>query len=192
MKIAILASGTGSNVKFLFESAKTGKIPNAEWTVLITDKQEALAFKVAEEYGVKSVYIDPEHKGARFSASAAERYMKLLKESGTELVVLAGFMRILPPEFVEEYDGRMINLHPSLLPAFKGKDAIKQAFDYGVKVCGCSVHYVSNELDGGKIIAQEVVEVKDSDTLETLEMRVHDAEHKLLSEVVARFTKGEL
>jgi len=192
MKIAILASGTGSNAKFLFESAKTGKIPNAEWTVLITDKQEALALKVAEEYGIKSVYIDPEHKGARFSASAAERCMKLLKESGTELVVLAGFMRILPPEFVEEYDGRMINLHPSLLPAFKGKDAIKQAFDYGVKVCGCSVHYVSNELDGGKIIAQEVVEVKDSDTLETLEMRVHDAEHKLLPEVVARFTKGEL
>ena len=101
-------------------------------------------------------------------------------------------MKILPPDFVEAYANKMINLHPSLLPDFKGKDAIKQAFDAGVKVCGCSVHFVNNELDGGEVIAQKKVEISPEDTLESLEEKVHKAEHQLLPQIVADIVSGKI
>ena len=184
-RVAILVGGKGSNARAVFQKARCGEIKNAEFAVLISDKPDAPALGVAKEFGVKALYLDTGAKGARFSEDGIALYLRTLAEMKIDLVVLAGFMKILPPEFVAAYAGRMINLHPSLLPDFKGKDAIKQAFEAGVKVCGCSVHFVSDDLDGGGIIAQSKVDVSPSDTLESLSEKVHAAEHGLLPKVVA-------
>ena len=117
-------------------------------------------------------------------------YIEAMREVRADLVVLAGFMRILPDSIVREFEGKMINLHPSLLPAYKGKDAIRRAFEAG-SARGCSVHFVSGELDGGKVIAQKAVDILPSDTLETFEGRVHAAEHALLVGVVSGFADGK-
>lgn len=191
MKIAVLASGRGSNAAALFKAKESGILRDAEFACLISDKPDAPALEEAKLHGVESVYIPPEHQGAKISETACLKYIEFLKSRNVELVVLAGFMRILPPAFVEAFQGNMINLHPSLLPSFKGKDAIKQAFEYGVKICGCTVHFVSNELDAGKIIAQKAVEILPYDTLQAIESRVHEAEHNLLISVVSDFCSGK-
>ncbi len=192
MNIAILASGRGTNARALFENKKNGKLANANIVGLISDISDSPSLSIAQEYGIKSIHIDTMRKGARFSNEASALYKKTLRDWNIDLVVLAGFMKILPPDFVEEFSNKIINLHPSLLPAFKGKDAIKQAFEAGVKVCGCTVHFVNNELDGGKIIAQKVVEVSPDDTLESLEEKVHKAEHILLPSVVEEIVNGKI
>ena len=192
MKAAILSSGKGSNADAIFNCVENVKIKNLEIGALISDIQDAPALNVAKRHNIPSIWIDPMRKGARFTPESAQNYIKFLKESGVELVILAGFMRILPPEFVSEFSNRAINLHPSLLPAFKGKDAIKQAFDAKAKKCGCTVHFVSDELDGGKIISQKEVEIFPGDTLETLEARVHEAEHILLPSVIADIASGKI
>lgn len=192
MNIAILASGRGSNADAIFARAKLGLIPDADFTVLISDIPNAPALDVARKYSVEAKYVDPQRVGARFNPDGARAYIDELKSRKTDLVVLAGFMRILPPEFVAAFENRIINLHPSLLPSFKGKDAIKQAYGFGVKLCGCTVHFVDNTLDGGKIIAQKAVEIEPQYTLDELEARVHDAEHILLPQVVADIAAGKI
>ena len=131
-------------------------------------------------------------KGARFSPEGEAAYLREMSAQSPDLVVLAGFMRILPDSIVEAFDGKMINLHPSLLPLYKGKDSIRRAFEAGEKQSGCSVHFVSGELDGGRIIAQKAVDILPTDTLETIEERVHKAEHELLPSVVADFVEGKI
>lgn len=192
IKTAILASGRGSNAKKLLECWRAGKLPNIEITALISDIPTAPALEVAKEFGVKSIYLDPMRKGAFFSGEGAKFYLENLEFLCAEFIILAGFMRIFPPLITQRYVNRMINIHPSLLPAFKGKDAIKQAFEAGAEKTGCTVHFVTDDLDGGKIIAQKEVAILPSDTLETLEERVHAAEHELLPEVVAKIGRGEL
>ena len=192
MKAAILSSGKGSNADAIFNCVENGKIKNLEIVALISDIQDAPALNVAKRHNIPSIWIDPMRKGARFTPESAQNYIKFLKESEVELVILAGFMRILPPEFVSEFSNRAINLHPSLLPSFKGRDAIKQAYDFGAKLCGCTVHFVDNTLDGGKIIAQKAVEIKPQYTLEELECQVHKAEHTLLPQVVADIASGKI
>lgn len=192
MNVAILASGRGSNAAAIFARAKQGLIPNADFTVLISDIPNAPALDVARKYSVEAGYVDPQRVGSRFNPDGARAYIDELKSRKTELVVLAGFMRILPPEFVAAFENRIINLHPSLLPSFKGRDAIKQAYDFGAKLCGCTVHFVDNTLDGGKIIAQKAVEIKPQYTLEELECQVHKAEHTLLPQVVADIASGKI
>lgn len=192
MNIVILASGRGSNARALLECEKKGMFPNAKIVGLICDIENAPVFDIAREYGIDSLWLPTLRKGARFSDEASTNYQNALKKWNTDLVVLAGFMKILPPDFVEAYSNKMINLHPSLLPDFKGKDAIKQAFDARVKVCGCSVHFVNNELDGGEVIAQKRVEILPQYTLEELEEKVHEAEHELLPQVVADIVSGKI
>ncbi len=192
MKAAILSSGKGTNADAILNCIESGKISNLEVVALISDIADAPALNVAKRHNIPSIWLDPMRKGARFTSESAQNYIKFLKDAGVELVILAGFMRILPPEFVREFSNRTINLHPSLLPAFKGKDAIKQAFDAKAEKCGCTVHFVSDELDGGKIIAQKEVEILSSDTLETLEERVHQAEHILLPSVIADIASGKI
>ncbi len=187
-KIAILASGRGSNAKAIFKSVLDGTIPRARVEILISDNPDAPALKIARDFGCKAEYIDPGRTGARFTPDGAKRYADRIARSGVDLVVLSGFQRILPPELVSELKGRAINLHPSLLPDFKGKDAIRRAYESGAKRCGCTVHYVSDELDGGEIIAQSAVEITDGITLEELEAKVHEAEHELLPRVIAKIS----
>lgn len=185
MKLVILASGRGSNARAVMEAVENKTLEGAEVSALISDNPDAPALGIAKEFGIKALYIDPMRKGARFTEESARRYIDAIAAENPDLVVLAGFMRILPENFVRAFDGKTINLHPSLLPAYKGKDAIKRAFEAGEKFCGCSVHYISTELDSGELIGQSKVEILPQDTLESLEAKVHEAEHALLVKTIA-------
>jgi len=191
MNVVVMASGRGSNARALFEAERDGRLGGAKIVGLISDNPEARALEEARSFGKPAVCVPPEKSGARYPAQASAKCAELIRQWGASLVVLAGFMKILPPEFVGSFPGKIINLHPSLLPAYKGKDAIKCAFEAGEKQCGCTVHFVNNELDGGEIIAQKVVEIEPGCTLEKLEEKVHEAEHALLVGVVAQIASGE-
>lgn len=188
MKLLVLASGKGSNARAVIESSKSGKLSGKiEVCALASDVQNCPAFEIAKSFGVESIFIDPQKSGALIDKNAVENYLKVFRKLSPDLILLAGFMRIIPEKIIEEFSGKIINLHPSLLPAFKGKNAIKQALDYGVKICGCSIHFVSPEVDGGKIISQKSVEILEADTLESLEEKVHKAERMLLIETLEKF-----
>lgn len=190
MKILIFASGYGSNAEAIMNATQAGgKLEGVEIAALASDNPDARALQVAKSRRIKAVYLNPERRGARFTPSSEKRYNDFVLSETPDLVVLAGFMRILPDSFVGLFGKKTINLHPSLLPAYKGKDSIKRAFEAGETKCGCTVHYVSSELDGGEIIAQREVEIAPSDTLETVEAKVHAAEHILLVDVVADIAK---
>jgi len=184
MNIVILASGRGSNAKRIFEVKKNGGLKNVEIKALLSDNPEAAALKIAEDFGIESRFVDTMRKGAFFNPEGTQNYINIIDSYNPDLIVLAGFMRILPVEFVEYYKDKIINLHPSLLPSFKGKHGILDAWNYGVKVSGCTVHYVNAELDAGKIIAQKVVPIEDNDTLESFEEKIHKAEYELLPKVI--------
>lgn len=186
MKIAIFASGRGSNAEAVLEAVKNGTLKNVEVAALVSDNPDARALKVAEKYGVNAVFIDPKHKGARFSEEGERDYADFIEKLAPDLIFLLGFMRILPQKFLEGFKGKILNLHPSLLPAYKGLTPIKRAFEAGEKRTGCTVHYVTAELDGGETLAQKTVEILPSDTLETLEEKIHAEEHKLVVEVLAQ------
>ena len=144
-------------------------------------------------YTVACLFISElESSATRLSAEADAMYIERIRSFSPKLIVLAGFMRILSPAFIDAFEGKIINLHPSLLPSFKGAHGIRDAYDYGVKVTGCSVHWVTPALDGGPILDQKTVRIDAADTLELLEKKVHIAEHQLLPSVVARLSKGEL
>lgn len=191
MKVLILASGRGSNARAVMEAAVSGRI-RAEVCALFSDVADAPALSAAREFSVPARFIDPGRHGARLSSEGEAAYIEAMREVCADLVVLAGFMRILPDSIVREFEGKMINLHPSLLPAYKGKDAIRRAFEAREARGGCSVHFVSGELDGGRVIAQKAVDILPSDTLETFEERVHAAERGLLVGVVSDFADGKL
>ena len=173
------------------EAAASGRI-RAEVCALFSDVADAPALSAAREFSVPARFIDPGRHGARLSSEGEAAYIEAMREVCADLVVLAGFMRILPDSIVREFEGKMINLHPSLLPAYKGKDAIRRAFEAREARGGCSVHFVSGELDGGRVIAQKAVDILPSDTLETFEERVHAAERGLLVGVVSDFADGKL
>lgn len=189
MNVLVFASGKGSNVRAILEAARKGLLPNVKIRAVASDNPGAPALQIAKEFGVEAAYIDPMRKGARFSPEGEMRYIEFAQKINPDLIVLAGFMRILPENFVEKFAGRAINLHPSLLPAYKGKDAIKRAFEAGEKTCGCTVHYVSNDLDGGEIIAQKKVDIDPADTLESLTEKVHRAEYALMADVLRKLSQ---
>lgn len=168
-------------------AVQSGRIQNAEVAVVISDKADATGLVKAQEKGIETVVV--ERNGRKRAEHDAETIAELQKR-GVELVCLAGYMRLLSPDFVRAFPERIINIHPSLLPSFKGLDAQKQAFDFGVKVTGCTVHFVDEELDHGKIIAQRAVAVLDDDTEETLAARILEQEHDLYVEAVAKITTG--
>ena len=139
-----------------------------------------------------AIYIDPGRKGARLTDEAEQAYIDRIQSFSPKLIVLAGFMRIINRKFIEAFDGQVINLHPSLLPSFIGINGIKQAYDHGVKLTGCTVHWVTPDLDAGPIIDQKDVRIEESDTLEMLETKIHIAEHRLLPDIVAKLSKGKI
>jgi phosphoribosylglycinamide formyltransferase-1 len=187
MKLGILISGRGSNMSAIAEAVENGTIPKAEIAVVISDKPSALGLRTAQEKGIETLAVP---RNGRTREEHDAEIIAELKKRGVELVCLAGYMRLLSKDFIRAFPHQIINIHPSLLPSFKGLDAQKQAFDYGVKFTGCTVHFVDEELDHGAIIAQKVVEVKDDDTAQTLSARILEQEHQLYVEAIAKITAG--
>ncbi|MGA2774441.1 MAG: phosphoribosylglycinamide formyltransferase [Candidatus Omnitrophota bacterium] len=187
--IAVFASGYGSNFLAIASAIKSRKI-RAKLTLLVCDNPKAPVLEKAKKAKVKAVLVLRDEFLSRkdFEAKISE----YLKENNIDLIVLAGFMRILSAEFVNEYRGRIINIHPSLLPAFKGEGGIKDAFEYGVKVTGVTVHFVDEQMDHGPIILQQAILIGDKDTLESLEAKIHKLEHKLYPEAIKLFVEGKL
>lgn len=181
MKIGILISGRGSNMVALVDAVKSGEIPDSQVAVVISDKPDAAGLQKARERGIETLVIE---RSSRPRIEHDAEIAAELKRRGVELVCLAGYMRLLSPDFVRAFPNRIVNIHPSLLPAFPGLNVQQQAIDAGVKISGCTVHYVNEHLDAGPIILQRAVEVKDDDTAETLSARILEQEHFLYVEAV--------
>ncbi len=187
--MAVLASGYGSNLQAIMDAVDRGQITGSLELVL-SDNQNAYALERAKNNGIEALYLDPDDYENRIAYDKA--LVARLQEKKIELVILAGFMRVLSPVFIKEYRGRIMNIHPSLLPAFPGVNGVGQALAYGVKVSGCSVHFVDEGLDEGPIILQEAVPVFDHDTEESLQQRIHEVEHRLYPRAIQLFIEGKL
>ncbi|MCK5785533.1 MAG: phosphoribosylglycinamide formyltransferase [Candidatus Sabulitectum sp.] len=186
IKIAVLASGAGSNFKALVSGDTAPGIVD----ILLTDNEEAGALKLAAELGVEARYMYPGKYRTRFGIREEELWAEYLLGRGVELVCLAGLMRIIKGPLLDAFPGKIMNIHPSLLPSFPGLDAQGQAFNYGVKVAGCTVHYVDGGTDTGPIILQEPVQVLDSDTRDSLAARILKREHEIYSMAVKAHCRG--
>src|SRR5438874_10262607 len=182
-RIAILISGRGSNMVALADAVREGTIPNAEVAIVISDRRDVAGLKSARERGIETLVIE---RGARRRQEHDREIVAALAAREIDLVCLAGYMRVLSSEFINAYRGRILNIHPSLLPAFPGLDAQRQALDHGAKKSGCTVHFVYETLDGGPIVAQREVPIHEDDTDESLSARILVEEHKLYAEAVAR------
>jgi len=189
MNIAILCSGSGTNLQAIIDSVRSGYIP-AKIALVISDNKDAFALERARKAGIETLILDK--KNFKTREDFDKEVIKNLKKKDVGLVVLAGFMRLLSPHFIKEFKFRIMNIHPALLPSFKGTHGIKDALEYGVKATGPTVHFVDGELDHGPIILQKTVEVKDDDTEETLLERVHKEEHKIYPEAIKLFVEGRL
>jgi phosphoribosylglycinamide formyltransferase-1 len=188
-KIGVVVSGRGSNLQSIIDHIAEGKL-NVEIAVVVSDHKEAFALERAAKAGIPTAVV--ERKGCKDKAEFEDKIDAALREAGAEVVVLAGFMRILTGHFISRWEHKIINIHPALLPSFKGLDAQGQAVDYGVKVAGCTVHFVDEGTDTGPIILQKVVPVLDDDTEETLAARILKEEHKALPEAIQLWADGKL
>lgn len=187
-RLAVLISGRGSNMLALARAVREGAIPNAQIAVVVSDRASAPGLKLAAEQGIETLVVE---RRGRAREEHEREIIAALRARRVDLVCLAGYMRLLSPVFVEAYRWRTLNIHPSLLPAFPGLDAQRQALEHGVKWTGCTVHFVDETLDGGPIIEQRVVPVLDSDTVETLAARILAEEHKAYPAAVARVLRGD-
>lgn len=189
MNFVILGSGRGSNADAILRTWKNGDLGQARPVAVISDKADAHILALAKDYGVPALHLDPGPHKTKLSEEAEGRFIETIRSLETKLIVMAGFMRVLHSTFLDAFPKQIINLHPSLLPSFKGLHAIKQALDSGVKETGCTVHYVTGEVDGGPILEQKVVRIEKTDTLASLEEKIHQAEHQLLPAVIARLSE---
>lgn len=190
--IVILGSGRGSNAEALLKAEAAKKLGAAKIAAVISDVEDAPILSLGQKFKVPAIYMDPGQAGPRLSKEAEKAYIERIGDFSPKLIVLAGFMRILRAPFIEAFGGQVINLHPSLLPSFKGANGIQDAFDFGVKITGCTVHWVTPTLDAGPIIDQKAVRVEDSDNATMLAKKIHIAEHRLLPDVVTRLSKGKI
>jgi len=185
--IAVMVSGRGSNLAAILEAAHKGKCP-VDVRVVISNKVDAPALRIARDAGVETVlFLDPKQYSNR--AAYDEACAQVIEQAHCQWVVLAGYMRILSAAFVARFQHRMINIHPSLLPSFVGADGVGDALHYGVKVSGCTVHLVNEELDGGPILSQSVVPILDDDDCDSLHQRIHIEEHKLYPQTLKRMVQ---
>ena len=191
LRLGILGSGKGSNAATIADACKTGAIP-AEVAVVIADVADAGILERARERGLTAKFIAPGKFRTKLDDAAESAYIQTLRDAGVELVVLAGFMRILKGEFLRAFAQRVVNIHPALLPAFPGLEAWKQALEYGVKVTGVTVHYVDQGIDTGPIIAQETVPILQGDTPESLHARIQEAERKVYPRAIGAMARGEV
>ena len=188
MRLAILISGRGSNMLALADGVGRGEIPGAGIALVLSDHAEAPGLARAAARGIETLAVE---RRGRTRAEHEREIIAALQSHHIELVCLAGYMRLLSPVFIAAYRGRILNIHPSLLPAFPGLDAQRQAIEHGVKFSGCTVHFVDETLDGGPIITQRVVPVRDDDTPETLAARILIEEHCAYAEAVALVVSGD-
>jgi phosphoribosylglycinamide formyltransferase-1 len=192
--LAILISGRGSNMEAILKSIKKGKIP-IKPAVVISNKLDAKGIKIAQKLGVKTEIIESAGiKGGSWDYD--KKIVSVLEKYGVTprngLVCLAGFMRIMSPEFIRHFKGRIMNIHPAILPSFPGLHSQKQAVDYGVKYSGCTVHFVDEGVDTGPIILQAIVNVKDSDTEKSLSKKILVKEHEIYPKAVKLFAEGKI
>jgi len=191
MRVAILVSGRGSNMEAILKAKESGHIPEGEIAMVLSNKKDAPALDKARNFGVKTVFVDQKpFKGNREGYDS--EVLRVLRENNIEFIVLAGFMRILSPVLLDAYINRIINIHPALLPSFPGLHSQKQALDYGVKVSGCTVHFVDKGVDTGPIILQAVVPVFSEDDEDSLSERILKYEHRLLPRALDLATRGRL
>ena len=190
-RLGILGSGKGSNFAAIADAIATGSLP-ATVAVVISDVRDAGILDLARQRGIPTRFIEPGLFRTKLDDTAESAYVSALHEAQIDCILLAGFMRILKGAFLREFDGRVVNIHPSLLPSFPGLDAWKQALNYGVKVTGCTVHLVDQGVDTGPILGQAAVPVLDRDTHDSLHARIQAAERKLYPEIVARLARNEI
>lgn len=189
LALGILGSGKGSNCRAVLEQIRAGKLA-AEARLIVSDVLDAGILDIAREFGVANVYLPPGKFRTRLEPAVETELVRMLQEAGVDLVVLAGFMRVLKAPMLEAFPGRIINLHPSLLPKFAGVEAWAQALAAGEKMTGCTVHYVDAGIDSGEIIAQRTVPILPNDTPESLHARIQIAERELYPEVIRGFCEA--
>ena len=188
-KIGVVVSGRGSNLQSIIDHIAEGRL-EVEVAVVVSDHKDAFALERAAQAGIPTAVV--ERKGCKDKEEFEDKIDEALRNAGAELVVLAGFMRILTGHFISRWEHKIVNIHPALLPSFKGLDAQGQAVDYGVKIAGCTVHFVDEGTDTGPIILQKAVQVLDDDTEETLAARILKEEHKALPEAIQLWAEGRL
>jgi len=190
-RIGVVGSGKGSNFVAIADACARKEVP-AEVTIVLSDVADGGILQRARERAILARFIAPGKFRTKLDEEAERAYVAALQDAKVDLIALAGFMRILKGDFLRAFEGRIVNIHPALLPAFPGLEAWKQALDHGVKVTGCTVHFVDAGMDSGAIIAQTPVPILDGDTPETLHQRIQAAEHELYPAVVAGLARGEI
>ena len=190
-RLGVLGSGKGSNFVAIADAVAAGKIP-AEIGVVLCDVENAGILAHARDRNIPAQFIPPGKFRTKLDEDAERAFVNALQSARVNLIVLAGFMRVLKGDFLRAFEGRIVNIHPSLLPSFPGLEAWKQALDHGVKATGCTVHFVDAGVDSGAIIGQQTVPVLDADTPETLHQRIHAAEHELYPRCVAAIARGAI
>lgn len=188
-RIVVLASGQGTNLEAILEAVERGEVAGRV-VMVVSDRHDAPALERAKKRGIKALFVNPKDFSDRLDYDRA--LIKEIAAVQADLVALAGFMRFLSPLFIEAFPQQIINIHPSILPAFTGTDGVEQAFNYGVKVAGCTVHFVDEGLDSGPVILQETVPVIQQDTINTLHQRIHAAEHRLYPTAIDLFCRDKL
>ena len=189
VKIAVLVSGRGSNLQTIINSIEKGYIKNSEINVVISNKVDAYALERGKKHGISAIFLDPSRCD---NVGYDRKILEVLEQYDIDLVLLAGYFQLLGSEIIEAYRNRILNIHPSLLPSFKGLHSQRQALEYGVKVTGCTVHFVDEGLDSGPIVLQRCVPVIHGDTEETLTARILEQEHIIYPEAVRLFVEGKL
>jgi len=189
MNIAVFVSGKGSNLQAIIDAVSRGKIP-AKIALVVSDNDSAYALTRAKKANIETFVLSP--KGFKNREDYDKEIIKELKKRNIDLVALAGFMRLLSPDFVKAYENKIMNIHPALLPSFKGTHGIKDALEHGAKVTGVTVHFVDDKLDNGPVIIQDIVKVDGKDTLDSLEEKIHKLEHKMYPEAIRLFIEGKL
>jgi len=189
LRLGVLVSGSGTNLQALLDATAQGRL-DAEVRLVVSNRPDVFALERAARAGVPSLVLNHREFGSREEFDGA--LVAALREAGVEWVALAGFMRVLTPVFLEAFAGRMVNIHPSLLPAFPGVDAQRQAFDYGVKVAGCTVHIVDAGTDTGPILLQKTVPVREDDTPDSLHARIQEQEHRAYPEALQLVAEGRI
>ena len=190
MRVVILGSGSGTNAEAILSAASGGQLGPTQVVAVYSDVQNAGILEKAARYEVKNSHLSSPSQQAILNGESESLWIETIKEDAPDLIVLAGFMRILKGSFLQAFSGKIINLHPSLLPSFPGLEAIRQAFVRGVKITGCTIHWVNEVVDGGEIIAQAPVRVMPGDTYELLEQKIHGAEHVVLPSVIRDIAIG--
>ena len=193
LRVAVLASGRGSNLQAVIDAIEAGQV-QAKIIAVISNKKEAVALERARKHGLPDLFVDPKPYAGRPDSREAydQALLEVLKQHDVELVLLAGYMKIVTAVLVQAYANRMMNIHPSLLPSFPGLDVQKKAIEWGCKLAGCTVHFVTEGVDEGPIILQAAVPILDGDTPDTLAARILEQEHKIFPRAVQLFAEGRL